>query len=321
MASPNYSAIVSTTIEHRAPELFDNVSENVALLKRLKGKGKLKTFSGGRELLEPLAYQENGTYKRYSGYETLDISPSDVISAAAYQIRQSALAVSISGLEMLQNSGKEAFLDLLDSRLEVAENTFMNNLSADIYSDGTATGQINGLAAIVDPTPAVGTVGGINAATWSFWRNYAYDATTDGGAAATSANIQQYMNEVFVNVCRGNDKPDLIVADNNYWTLYLESLQAIQRIQSDDMGQAGFSSLKYMNSDVILDGGYGGDAQTNHMYFLNTKYLRFCSHRDRLMKVIGGDRLPVNQDALVKIIAWAGNLTCSNRFLQGLLKD
>ena len=44
------------------------------------------------------------TYKRYSGYETLNISPSDVFTGAEFNYAQAAVAVSISGLEMLQNS-------------------------------------------------------------------------------------------------------------------------------------------------------------------------------------------------------------------------
>jgi hypothetical protein len=42
----------------------------------------------------------------------------------------------------------------------------------------------------VADTPTSGTVGGIDRATYSFWRNQTYDATTDGGSAATTANIQ-----------------------------------------------------------------------------------------------------------------------------------
>jgi hypothetical protein len=36
-------------------------------------------------------------------------------------IRQAAVAVSISGLEELQNSGEEAIIDLLESRIMNAE--------------------------------------------------------------------------------------------------------------------------------------------------------------------------------------------------------
>jgi hypothetical protein len=233
--------------------------------------------------------------------------------------------VTISGLEQLQNSGKERVIDLLEARITNAERTFMNNISTDIYSDGTASGgkQIGGLQLLVADSPSTGTVGGIDRATWTFWRNISYDATTDGGAAMTSANCQSYMNRVWIQVVRGTDRPDLIVADNNYFRLYLESLQTIQRITSDKMASAGFTSLKYMDADVVLDGGYGGNAPTNHMYFLNTNYIHFRPHRDRNFVALDpeGGRFSVNQDAIVKLWAWAGNMTLSNAFTQAILKD
>src|SRR5260370_41933106 len=91
------------------------------------------------------------TYKRYSGYDILNITPSDVFTAAQYPIAQAAAAVSISGLEMLQNAGKEKMLDLLESRIGNAERTFQNNLSNDAYSNGTARGgkQSGGLQLLV----------------------------------------------------------------------------------------------------------------------------------------------------------------------------
>ena len=330
MASPNLSEIVTTTAYNRSKALADNVSNNCALLRRLRRRGNVKTFTGGRQIIQEIEYAENSTYKRYSGYDQLDISPSDVITAAEFNIAQAAVAISISGLEQLQNSGENQMIDLLESRMGNAERTLVNNISADIYSDGTASGgkQIGGLDLIIDQTPAVGTVGAINAATWSFWQNVAFDCTTDGGAAATSANIQSYMNQVYLQLVRGPDKPDMVVADNNYYRLYLESLQAIQRVQADDMTQAGFQSLKYMNSDVVLDGGVGDEASANFasastgvMYFVNTNYLFFRPHRDRNFVPIGDERMAVNQDAMVKLIGFAGNMTVSNRSLQGVLSD
>jgi hypothetical protein len=129
------------------------------------------------------------------------------------------------------------------------------------------------------------------------------------------------MNRLWVQLVRGTDHPDLILADNTYYRLYLDSLQAIQRIASDEMAQAGFSSLKYMNADVVLDGGYGGAAPSSHMYFLNTDFIYFRPHRDRNMVPLGAERVSVNQDATVKLIAWAGNMTLSNAFLQGVYKE
>jgi hypothetical protein len=174
----------------------------------------------------------------------------------------------------------------------------------------------------VSKTPATGVVGGIDASTTvgAFWRNIAFSAATNGGGAATAANIQQYMNKVYLQLVRGRDKVDLIVADNNYWELYLESLQAIQRITNDtSAGEAGFQSLKYMGADVVLDGGFGGGTPTNTMYFLNTNYIFFRPHAQRFFTPLGDERFAVNQDAMVKLIGFAGNMTVSNRRLQGVL--
>lgn len=321
--SSTLTEIVTTTLRNRTGKLADNVTKNNALLNRIKKKGKVKTVSGGRTIVQELEYAENGTFKRYSGYEALNISPSDVFTGAEFNYAQAAVAVSISGLEMLQNSGENAIIDLLESRISNAEKTLTNNIAVDCYSDGTADGgrQIGGLQLLVDSTPLTGTIGGIDASTTvgAFWRNIAFSAVTNGGAAATSSNIQSYMNQLYVQLVRGSDTIDLIPADNIYFRLYLESLQAIQRITSDEMAQAGFTSLKYMNADVVLDGGFGGGMPASSMYFLNTDYLYFRPHVDRFFAPLGDERFAVNQDAMVKLIGFAGNMTVSNRRLQGVL--
>jgi len=202
----------------------------------------------------------------------------------------------------------------------------MNQMSLGLYSNGTGNGgkDITGLQAAVSDTPAVGIYAGINPAVWAFWRNVNFSALTDGGAAATSANIQSYMNRVAIQLVRGNDAADLCVADSNYYRLYLESLQSIQRITSEEKASLGFTSLKYLGAgksmDVVLDGGIGGAIGSDRMYMLNTEYLHWRPHRDRNMVPIGGDRMSLNQDATVKLIGWAGNLTCSGRQFHAVLR-
>ena len=321
MTSPNLSEIVTTTLRNRTGQLADNMLDNNALLSRLKKRGKVKPVSGGRTIVQELEYADNSTFKRYSGYETLNIQPSDVFTAAEFDYKQAATAVSISGLEQLQNSGEEAIIELLASRIRNAEKTLMNNIASDIYSDGTADGgkQIGGLQLLVSSTPTTGTVGGIDRATWTFWRNKA----TVSGTAATSSNIQERMNSMALQLVRGTDRTDLIVADGNYYNLYLSSLQNIQRITDPEMAAAGFTSLKYFghggSADVVLDGGQGGACPTNTMYFLNTDYIHFRPHKDRNFAPIGDERYAVNQDAMVKLIGFAGNMTLSNASLQGVL--
>lgn len=323
MASPNLSEIVTTTLRNRSGELADNVSANNALLARLTRRGNMKLVDGGRSLVRELEYAENSTFQRYSGYETLDVSPSDVFTAAEYDWKQYAVTVSMSGLEEIQNSGAERIIDLLESRIQNAYRTMRNNVSADIYSDGTASGgkQIGGLQLLVADDPTSGVVGGINRGTWTFWRNQRWRSSSDGGVTSINeSNIQRLMNDLYIRCSRGNDKPDLIVADNAMYSYYLNSLQAIQRITSPDSANLGFNSLKFLGADVVLDGGYGGDAPTEHMYFLNTNYIKFETHRSRNFVPLER-RLSVNQDAMAQPIVWAGNLTLSNAFLQGVLYE
>lgn len=320
MAGPNLSEIVTTTLYNRSKKLADNVTNNNALLARLEKKGKRRPFSGGRQIVQELEYGENSTFNWYSGYDSVNISPSDVFSAAVYDIKQASVAVSISGLEELQNSGEEQMIDLLESRINNAEKTMRNQMAAAVYGDGTASGgkAIGGMQLLVSDA-TTGTVGGINAATWAFWANAKFGSVADGGAAATTANIGSYMNRLWMQLVRGTDKPDLIVADNNYYRLYMESLTPNQRFTSADMAQQGFESLKYQSSDVIFDGGMGGNAPSNHMYFLNTDYIYMRPHSKREYVPLSPDRFSTNQDAMVKLIGWAGNMTTSGRKFQGAL--
>ncbi len=341
MAFPNLSEIVTTTLRNRTGELADNMSRNNAALLRLTRRGNLKTFSGGRTIVQELNYADNQTFQWYSGYQSLNIAPSQVFSAAEYPIRQAAVAVSISGLEELQNSGEEAIIDLLESRIMNAEDTFMNGLSQGIYGDGTVSNSVGGLQLLVAAAPTTGTVGGIDRSQWTFWQNQKWSAVTDGSTTLTAATILSQMDSLWVLLVRGRDYPDLIIADNVTYKYYLQALQAIQRVQTEnaapDMAEYGFNSLKYLNSDVVLDGGFqgfstdplppqvssstsavGGSPSTT-MYFLNTKYLHWRPHARRNMVPLDPDRFSVNQDAMVRLIGWAGNMTLSNAFLQGTL--
>jgi len=178
------------------------------------------------------------------------------------------------------------------------------------------------LEAAVPVDPSNDTYGGIDSSTYSFWRN----ATSDPGAV-TSATIQGFMNGLWAELVRGADRPDLIPCDADFWEMYVASLQSQQRFSNTNDGDAGFTSVKYMEADVVLDGGiYTGavtgatGAPAGTAFFLNTDYIHYRPHRDRNMVSLSPNRrYATNQDAEVQILAWAGNMTCSGRQFQGRL--
>ena len=339
-ANSAVSDIIATTIQSRSEDLADDVTNNNAFLRRLKSKGNVRPVTGGNLILEEVMYTDASTINvnSYSGYEVLNITPNSPISSAQFSFTQYAGAVSISGLEILQNSGREALIDLLEGRVKIAEAQLQNRIDYDCYQDGTGNSSknITGLAAAIPDDPTTGTYGGISRASYTFWRSQLYDASSDGGAAASAANIQTYMTALALECVRGSDKPDLWVMDGNFYGFYVNSLQAIQRITSSDGSGgagAGFGpELKFygggMSSDVVLGSGISGavsssqltsGATANHGWTINTNYVFFRPHKDRNFVPIGGDRQSVNQDAVVKLIGWAGNITSSGPQFSGVL--
>ena len=322
MASPNsvFTELVTTTFRKHRKEIKDNLSNNNALLSRLDKKGNSKTEDGGLSIVEPLDYAANGTYQRYSGYDTLNIGASDVISAAEYAWRQIAINVVASGLELRTNSGDSRIINLVKSRMKNAIRTFKNNFSSDVYSDGSLPNQIGGLQALVADA-GTGTVGGIDSSTWTFWQNAVQSAAAPlqgGGAITPSATtIESLMLPLWMELTRGDDQPDLIIASNDYYTFFDNSQTSLKRYTDASSADAGFVSLKYKKADVIFDGGSGIPAA--HMYFLNTDYLYKVSHKDADMTTMD-EMNSINQDAVVIPILWMGNMVCSNRGLQGVLK-
>lgn len=319
MASPNstFTELVTTTMRHHKKKVVDNVTKNNALLSLMKERGNIKTdAAGGYEIAIPLSYAENSTYQRYSGYDTLNIGASDVLSAAKYDWAQVALHVTASGREVKINNSQERMINLVKSRVDVAMATAANNMSIDIYSDGALTNQIAGLANIIQ-NDGTGTVGGIVSGTYTFWKNKFTEVT---GTGATFATLKAAMNAEWLLQTRGADKPDLIVMSHDFYALYEGGLQDLQRYADAKMASAGFEALKYKSASVIFDDNSNFGTTAEKAYFLNTKYLYLMEHPEARWTE-DDEKVPVNQDAVVVPIYWMGAMCTSNRSLQGVVID
>ena len=245
------------------------------------------------------------------------MSASDVLTAAKYDWVQSAINVVASGRELRMNSGKEQLIDLAASRTRNAMRTAANNMSLDLYSDGALANQMGGLAHIIQ-NAGTGTVGGINSSTYTFWQNKYREAA--GTGSISKSTIKGEMNGIYLNLVRGTDKPDLIVSTHDFFAMYWEALQDLQRYADDTSATAGFRSLKFVDSDVIFDSNSNFATTGEKMYFLNTNYLELVEHRDARWTTMD-EKMSVNQDGVVIPILWMGQLCCSNRSLQGVLID
>jgi len=315
-----FSELVTTTYRNHSKDITDNVTKHNALFRRLSEGGNVRLEDGGLSIVQPLEYAANSTYQRYSGYDVLNIGAVDVLSAAEFPWRQVAVNLAVSGLEMRTNSGENRIINFVKAKVKNAQHSLANGLSTDIYSDGTASNQINGLQALVADA-GTGTVGGINSSTYSFWQNVVQSAAAplQGGSAITpsATTIESLMLPLWIRLTRGMDTPDLIVMSDDYFTMFEQSQSSLKRYTSDEGGRGGMMSMKYKSADVFFDSS--GGIPSAHAYFLNTKYMNLVVHQDANMTMLD-DVESINQDALVKTIIWQGNLTVGNRSLQGVMK-
>jgi len=315
--------MVTSTERAWSQKVTDNVSDHNALLRRMKDKGKIKTYGGGYEITLPLEYAENGTYQRFGGYDLLNTNASDVLTTAKYDNKMIALHVTASGQELLQNSGKEQMINLVKVRKGNALKTAANQFSIDLYSTGALTNQIGGLGHIVT-SDGTGTVGGIVSGTYTFWKNKFKEMTGTNLAASPSAanavSMKADMNNLWLGLNRGADKPDMIVMSHDLYALFELGEQQLQRYADADLAKAGFQTLKYKSADVIFDDNTNFASTAEVAYFLNTDYLYVMQHKEAQWSA-DEEKRPTNQYAVVIPYYWMGNLVCSQRSLQGKLFD
>jgi len=310
--------VFSLALEDRSPGYNDLVTNSNAILYIMRQKGQFKTFSGP-SIRERLLYNESGTYTRYTGYEYLNPQPAELINDAEFTAKLAAVSVTLSGEDILKNSGRNQLLDIMETHIAAAEDELVDRFVEDIHSDGTATNQIGGLQALIPTNPATGTVGGIDRSANAIWRTTTYDANSDftGITAVTSSTIKTIFDNIMIERSRGRKGPDVIACAQSHYVAYTGATDSIQRIQNENsLGALGFTSLKYYGGgksvDVLLEGGIGSAMPDDITYFIDTDAIKFRYHPSRNFTKFGGKQTPINQDAMVQHIGFYGNLTINN---------
>lgn len=303
MADPNLGQLAATTLRNRSDEVSDHVTNHNALLAYLKKSGKIETRTGGRTFIEPVIYSEVGNAKFYDGaMESFVIPAESVVDASEWSRAFQAGFIYFTEAERQANRGKAAAVNLVNAKMRALKATLANDFSTSMYGDGTGTNEPEGLQSIVADDPTTGTVGGINAATYSWWRNKYKSGTT-----ASASNIISLMDEQWLSTLRGVDKPNLIVAGNNMFTYYKDSLSADQRFTSWDKADTlNFEGLRYQSAMVLYD----PTCNTARMYGLNTDDFTLVCDPGRKWAP-GSYREIANATYEVVPVLWSGAiLTC-----------
>ena len=291
-----YNQLSAVTRTKYIPKLVDNIFDSDALLKRAKDKGWYTSVDGGDAIAQPLMYATTTAAGSYNPTDTLDTTDNEQFSAAKYLWKFYYANITITRADELKNNGDSAILNFVKQKVMAAEMTLKDKIQDGIYSDGTTASAIGGLRLIVD---SGNTVGQIDQSAYSWWQSQE-DSTT------TTLTLDS-MQTMFANLSINNLTPSVIMATranyNRYWSL----LQPQQRFMDKSSADAGFTSLLFNGTPVII----GAKVPANHMFFLNEEFLNLYYHPKEDFRF--DDFIsPINQNLKVGKIYWAGNMGISN---------
>lgn len=263
--------------------LFNQMSEGNGFVGR----------SGGDYISSPIEYALNSTVQNYSDTDTFSTARVDVFDRYEYQWKETVGTIVMSALEEDRNSGEGQIFALMPAKLENLRNSIRQRKNSDMYGDGTGDGgkAPDGLGNLISTTPTTGTVGGINRANFSFWRNQQTAGTQSVSAFDT---LRSAMRTIY-NRCSngvGGKHPSFGVTDQTSFEGYESLLVANERFTSKADGDGGFKNENLKFKGMML--AYDAACTAGNMYFANPEFLKIFYKTGSWMKAIPGVR-PANQ--------------------------
>jgi hypothetical protein len=253
------------------------------LLDRLKAGKGMKGLDGGTSIQGPIEFAINTTVGPVSAYEVINTSHVDVFDQFDFAWKIYAGTAVLSTQDLAENQGSSKKIDLLEATLENLRKSMLDQLSIGAHSDGTGTSskQIGGLQHIISSTPTTGTVGSINRATWSFWRNQ----STSGTKSATAYdNLRGAMRTIYNDCSNGysTEHPEFFEFTSTDFAGYESLLTTNERFTDKSVGDGGFKNevLKFKGALVAYDGdcpsatGYAGNSKYLKMGYLNGYWMK-----------------------------------------------
>jgi len=258
MANPNVGQEVAAqwqAVIGDKPE--DNIFKEYSFLAMLE-KNKPAAKTGGRSAIGTIEYAVNSTVKAISDTEALDVTRVAVFDEAEYVWRQYAGDFVISTYEDAINRGVSQKIDLLAGKAENLRQSMRKQINSDLFAAGTGFGgkALGGLQVVVPDSPTTGTRGGINAATYSFWRSQQTTGTQTSSAYDNLRAAMRTMN-TSCSTGQGVEEPTHYLCSPTTCNGYESLLIANERIVSKEASQAnaGFKSdaFAFKAAKVVYD--------------------------------------------------------------------
>lgn len=254
----------------------DNIFARHWLLEQLRANGSFEK-QNGVVVRANLEYALNPNVKFISELETVTVFRPDTFDNAEYAWKFIAGDVPMTDFERGITEGGAAKYNFEAKKLDNLKKTLEERTNTSFFSDGTGTSskEFGGLQLLVSATPTVGTVGLINRATYSFFRNQ----QASGANSGTAWNTLLTGLTTIYNSCSngiGEENPTFGVTTQTVFEGYESLTPTIERLVRDSENNKlvrGFKGQNVMFKDIPV--GYDPACPSGNFYVLNNRNLKF----------------------------------------------
>lgn len=326
MATPiGTNVVTSIARQYIMNEVVDNIYNGNPVFFRVNAANK-RIIQGGTQIEVPLMYARFSTGGPFTGYDVLDVSPSDTVKNAAFDWKQYYVNVTVDSLTLIKTDSPLAIANFIQMYFAQAEMEMAENLATGLWSNGVSnTKHIDGLGGAVDDGDVLASYGGITRSSNTWWKAYDDSST----ATLTTTALQT----AFGTVSKGGRHPTLIASRveqyNRFIALFNNSSTAAPQVFPHMAGghdemllSAGFTNVLFNNVPWVIDPHvFDGPSTSNSaIVFLNEDFLNLCVSPRADFFMLDFQEA-INQSAMVSRIEWAGNLVLSNCATQGKLSN
>lgn len=254
----------------------DNIFARHWLLEQLRANGSFEKQNGVVVRCN-LEYALNPNVKFISELETVTVFRPDTFDNAEYAWKFIAGDVPMTDFETGITEGGAAKYDLQAKKFANLKKTMEERSNTSFFSDGTGTSgkEFGGLQLLISTTPTTGTVGLINRATYSFFRNQqisgAKTSTAFDNLLSTATNNYNSCSNGI-----GEENPTFAVTTQAVFEGYEGLTPVIERLVREtpaDKLVRGFKGQNIMFKDIPL--GYDAACPSGNWYTLNNRNLKF----------------------------------------------
>lgn len=313
--SESLDTLYSTTWQNMREETIDNIFNATPLTYWLYDGDRIRREDGGRWIGVPLMYAKNLTVQTLGPGGTISIAPVEHTTTAQFDWKFMAGSVLRLFAEDTWNKGKAAIQNKVKNDLKNLELSMIDKLETIFFGDGTGNAgkDFDGLANLVSTTPALGTVGGFDRATYTWFRNFQRTYGTVGMDAADKGILFNF-RKVYNSISIGNDHPTLIMTGQDVYELYEAQMTTILQLTKTKLADAGFDALSYKGSALT----YSPSAPSGQARFLNERYIELIINSNADFLMTNWKDIPNQLDRVVQVVV-EGNLTINNARMHGVL--